>query len=76
MKLLNKAEYMQLIQQVSDNIIINDLNSQSYVSKILMNDYLNSLRNETDEQQEKKLIKEINRLLLNFNLEFKGRVIL
>ena len=76
MKMLNKAEYLNLVQNVSDNIIITNFNSCSYVSKRLMNDYLNSLKNETDERRERYLIKEINRLLLDFNLEFKGRVIL
>ena len=65
----------KLLEDVSGNIIINDLNSQSYVSKILLNQYIGSFKAAAaagNIELLKYYFNEIKRILSeSFNLTLK-----
>jgi len=66
---MKNKDFIKLIEGVSNNILINDLNSCSYVSKIRLNDCINFYKLFENKKDKKYYFNEIKRLLLDFNLK-------
>lgn len=65
---MKNKDFLKLVEDVRDNIIINNYNSCSYVSKLRLNDCINFYKTTKNEKEAAYYFNEIKRLLRDFNL--------
>ena len=69
---MKKQRFIKICKDILNNIIITDYNSHSYVCKLLINDKLNALQQETNKNSIKHYEKTIKELFFyNFNIKLK-----